>query len=246
MKRLKNKVRPSPPPKQPTPTAQNSQEQKKVEEKPKIVTLPSGAIAEMDANGNIIRIIKEAPVAPKVSDQELESALTKFYIQSNFDFVRSSISRLLNIAYAQRNSYNAVAKSTNISCSQYDSAIENAKVDGQLELTQAGDQGGNFFPSIMQGIKDKTARRIQELTESKDSCLASIPKVDASLSQEIDNTVSRINSLSARTNSSPSSVSEMSSIVQEYNSILQLLISINYSIPSPTNFSSKVYPPRII
>ena len=236
---LKKQSATQPPPKQPTPTAQNSQEQKKVEEKPKIVTLPSGAIAEMDANGNIIRIIKEAPVAPKVSDQELESALTKFYIQSNFDFVRSSISRLLNIAYAQRNSYNAVAKSTNISCSQYDSAIENAKVDGQLELTQAGDQGGNFFPSIMQGIKDKTARRIQELTESKDSCLASIPKVDASLSQEIDNTVSRINSLSARTNSSPSSVSEMSSIVQEYNSILQLLISINYSIPSPTNFSSK-------
>ncbi|MDO8594680.1 MAG: DUF5667 domain-containing protein [bacterium] len=238
---LKKQSATQPVPKQPTQTTQNSQEQKKVEEKPKttIATLPSGAIAEMDANGNIVRIIKEAPVAPKVSDQELESALTKFYIQSNFDFVRSSISSLLNVAYAQRNSYNAVAKSTSISCSQYDSAIENAKIDGQLELTQAGDRGGSFFPSVMQGIKDKTARRIQELTDSKDSCLASTPKVDASLSQEIDNAVSRINSLSARTNSGPSSVSEMTSIVQEYNSIMQLLVSINYSIPSPTSFSSQ-------
>lgn len=232
-------------PKQPAPTIQNSQEQKRVEEKPKTTTttLPNGAIMEMDANGNIIRTIKDAPQpqAPKVSDSEFESALTKFYIQSNFDFVRSSISSLLNVAYAQRNSYNAVSKSSSNSCSQYDSAIEDAKADGQIELTQYYESRRGFAssPGIEQGIKDKTARRIQELTDSKNSCLSSIPKVDASLSQEIDNAVSRINSLSARANSSPSSVSEMNSIVQEYNSILQLLVSINYSIPSPASFSSK-------
>ena len=49
-----------PAPKQPTPTTQNSHEQKRLEEKSKIVTLPSGAIVEMDTNGNIIRTIKEA------------------------------------------------------------------------------------------------------------------------------------------------------------------------------------------
>ncbi len=229
--------------KQPTPTTQNSPEQKKPEEKPKIITLPSGAVVETDVNGNIIRTVKDAPQpqAPKVSDSEFESALTKFYIQSNFDFVRSSISSLLNVAYAQRNSYNAVSKSSSNSCSQYDSAIEDAKADGQRELTSLRDSYRGFAssPYAEKSITDKTARRVQELTDSKDSCLANTPKVDASLSQEIDNAVSRINFLSARANSGPSSVSEMSSVVQEYNSIMQLLVSINYSIPSPASFSSQ-------
>jgi len=48
-------------PKQPTTITQNLQVEKKSEEKPKTVTLPNGAIVEMDASGNIIRTIKEAP-----------------------------------------------------------------------------------------------------------------------------------------------------------------------------------------
>lgn len=64
-------------PKQPTPTTQNSQEQKKAEEKPKTITLPNGAIVEMDANGNIIRTIKEAPqqtyIAPVPTTQNQTS-----------------------------------------------------------------------------------------------------------------------------------------------------------------------------
>ena len=50
-----------PTPKPPTPITQNSQEQKKLEEKPKTITLPNGAIVEMDVNGNIVRTVKEAP-----------------------------------------------------------------------------------------------------------------------------------------------------------------------------------------
>jgi len=48
-------------PKQPTTITQNLQVEKKSEEKPKTVTLPNDAIVEMDASGNIIRTIKEAP-----------------------------------------------------------------------------------------------------------------------------------------------------------------------------------------
>ena len=48
-------------PKQPTATTQNSQVEKEIEEKPKTITLPNGAIVEMDASGNIVRTIKEAP-----------------------------------------------------------------------------------------------------------------------------------------------------------------------------------------
>lgn len=49
-------------PKQLAPTVQNSQEQQVLEEKPKtsIITLPSGAVVEMDTNGNIVRIVVEA------------------------------------------------------------------------------------------------------------------------------------------------------------------------------------------
>ncbi|HEY4500875.1 MAG TPA: DUF5667 domain-containing protein [Candidatus Paceibacterota bacterium] len=60
---LKKQNTVQPAPKHPLPPIQNLQEEKKPEEKAKTTTttLPSGAVAEIDANGNIIRIIKEAP-----------------------------------------------------------------------------------------------------------------------------------------------------------------------------------------
>ncbi len=48
--------------KQPAPTVQSLQTEKKIEEKSKTITLPNGAVVEMDNNGNITRTIKEAPI----------------------------------------------------------------------------------------------------------------------------------------------------------------------------------------
>lgn len=61
--------------KQLIPTVQNSQAEKKSEEKPKITTttLPNGAVVETDVSGNIIRTTKEAPqqsyIAPTLTTQ---------------------------------------------------------------------------------------------------------------------------------------------------------------------------------
>ena len=70
---LKKQNTTQPAPKQPTPITQNLQVEKKSEEKPKTVTLPNDAIVEMDASGNIIRTIKEAPqqtyIAPAPTTQ---------------------------------------------------------------------------------------------------------------------------------------------------------------------------------
>ncbi|TSC69881.1 MAG: hypothetical protein G01um101470_940 [Parcubacteria group bacterium Gr01-1014_70] len=59
MKKKENTIKPTL--KEPISVVQQKPEQNKSEEKPRTVTLPNGAVVEMDANGNIIQTIKEAP-----------------------------------------------------------------------------------------------------------------------------------------------------------------------------------------
>lgn len=202
-------------------------EQPKVEApKTSIITLPNGSVVEMDANGNIIRTIKDAPQqtysapAPvaqdqtqSISTQQLGSALSNLYAQSVLNFIKTAAPHLATYAGLEQAKY-AILPQGRQQCEQTYSHSYCTAYGGILQ--------------------DSTTKCVQQEQQDKNDCLARYPLGDTTIPQQIDNAVNQLDTLYKRAWASPTSVSEINSLLQEYNDLEAKIYSINTAIPTLT------------
>ncbi|NOY35414.1 MAG: hypothetical protein GXP44_00580 [bacterium] len=230
-----------------TPKTQVKQKDKQT---PNVVTLPNGAIVEMDGKGNVIKTIKEAPAKiknnnPKVFADSLGSELLKFLntqvveqIKSDLDYYKKTISDLKNLVKMQKD----IAYKGNQNClASYNSKIEYAKSDAESQKTAYYESRSGFAnsPGIVQNIDSQLERDLQDIEIWKDNCLAKY-NVDTSIESRLTKIESSLSSTQIRFNNSNNSVSS-----SEINSIKNEILSISRALGNSLGVSGSVSLPTI-
>ncbi|MBI5620265.1 hypothetical protein HY949_00625 [Candidatus Gottesmanbacteria bacterium] len=223
--------------------------------KTKTTTLPNGSVVELDADGNFLRFIKEAPAATgqstqptqgnstKISSTALESELLKFLneqlsqqTKSDLDYYQRTISDLQSLNQMQA----GISSSGKQNClTSYNSKVKYAKDDAQRQKTANAEAQRGFAssPAISQNIDAQLVRDLEDIENWYNSCLAQY-QADSSVSGRLSQVSSQLSGLRQRVNSGGTvSTSEVSAVGNEIVSISRALgevagVSGSVSLPS--------------
>lgn len=165
-----------------------------------------------------------------ISSNQLENALARYQAQVALDFMKTAAPHLASIAGLEQARLNINIQGRQ-SCEQ--------------TYNQAQDSGFNVNPSGIAAFEQYQQQKSQQLTQDKNDCLAQYPIGDASLPQQIDQAVNRLNNLWQQVLTNPTSPADVASILQQYNSLESQIYAFNSQIMSPISLPATNQSPKV-